>query len=552
LIELSVVIPTFNRAGYLARCLDALAAQSAPAGSFEVVVVDDGSTDGTPGLLQRYAAPFALRVERQENRGQATARNRGIELAAAPVCLFVDDDIVADADLVREHVRAQRDGVGAIALGALRLTLESSGGLARYFATWWAEHYARLDDGTKSPDFWDCYSGNLSVPTEALRDVGGFDESLGRSEDVELAYRLVSRGLGITYLPTAVGEQRYTKGFRGLVADFDSAGAAAAALYSRHPALASYAPLGDFTQGGSRALVARRTLLALRAPVWPLGAVDPLLRGKSVRLYRFVQLYCFWRSLRGELGDRDTWRRLTRAPTILMYHAVARAGERPSRFVIRARTLRRQLTWLRLRRRPVISLDEYVALRERCELPPPNAVILTFDDGYADNADVALPLLQEHGATATMYVITAAVGDSNTWDVGTLAGRAVMSWEQIRRLVSGGFGIGAHTATHPRLNELDPAEAEREIAVSRDVLEREIGAPIVHFAYPYGRSSPAIEELVGRLGFRSAVGIQPGTNGPAVAALDLRRYEVHGTASLLRFVVDLWLGRPLLRPRNRR
>jgi peptidoglycan/xylan/chitin deacetylase (PgdA/CDA1 family)/GT2 family glycosyltransferase len=549
-IELSVVIPTFNRAGQLARCLDALTTQSAPATSFEVVVVDDGSTDSTPRLLSKYSAPFELRVERQENRGQPAALNRGIDVAAAPVCLFVDDDIVATPALVAEHLRAQRESGGAIALGALHLRLESSGGLVRYFAAWWGDHYARLDDGTKIPDFWDCYSGNLSVPTQALRDVGGLDAGLGRSFDVELAYRLVSTGSSIIYVPTAVAEQRYTKGFRGLVRDFDSAGAAAAALYRRHPELASHAPLGDFTQGGSRALVARRTLLALRFPVWPLGAVDPLLRGRSVRLYRFVQLYCFWRSLRRALSDRDTWRRLTRAPTILMYHGVTRPGERPSRFVIRQSALRRQLAWLRLRRRPVLSLDEYVALRERNELPTPNAVILTFDDGYADNAEVAFPLLQEHGATATVYVITSAVGDANRWDTGVLAGRPVMSWEQIRELVSGGLSIGAHTVTHPRLTELDLAEAERELTVSREVLEREVAAPVLHFAYPYGRTSPHVEELVERVGFRSAVGIKPGTNGPAVPLWDLRRYEVHGTASLLRFVVDLWFGRPLLKPRD--
>jgi GT2 family glycosyltransferase/peptidoglycan/xylan/chitin deacetylase (PgdA/CDA1 family) len=549
--DISVVIPTFNRAGQLARCLDALGAQSAPASSFEVVVVDDGSTDATPDLLRSYAAPFVLRVERQENRGQPAALNRGIEVAAASVCLFVDDDVVASPDLVKEHIRAQRDAGGAIALGGLRLRLESRGGLARYFALWWAEHYARLDDGTKTPDFWDCYSGNLSVPTQALRDVAAFDTSLGRSFDVELGYRLTAAGLAIVYVPAAVGEQRYTKGFRGLVTDFDRAGTAAAALYERHPELASYAPLGDFTQGGSRALVARRTLLALHAPVWPLGAVDPLLRGKSVRLYRFVQLYCFWRSLRRALHDRETWRRLTRAPTILMYHAIAQPGERPSRFVISGRSLRRQLGWLRLRRRPVLSLEEYVLLRERNELPPPNAVILTFDDGYADNAELALPLLQEHGVTATVYVITSAIGKGNHWDIGDLAGRRVLSWQQIRELVDGGLDIGAHTVTHPRLNEVESDEAEREMSASREKLEQSLGAPVHHFAYPYGRTSSEIQELAERSGFRSAVGIRPGTNGPAVSLWDLRRYEVRGTASLLRFAVDLWLGRPLLRPRDR-
>ncbi len=551
MIDVSVVIPTFNRADQLERCLDALSAQSARAGSYEVVVVDDGSTDGTPLLLRSYRAPFALRIERQENRGQPAALNRGIEIAAAPVCLFVDDDVVATPALVAEHFRAQRDAGGAIGLGALRLRLESRGGLARYFAAWWTEHYARLDEGTTIPDFWDCYSGNLSAPTHVLREIGSFDASLGRSFDVELAYRLVSRGLPIVYVPTAVGEQRYTKGFSGLVADFDRAGTAAAALYKRHPELVRYAPLGDFTQGGSRALVARRTLLALRAPVWPLGAVDPLLRGSSARLYRFVQLYCFWRSLRRALPDRDTWRRLTRAPTILMYHGIAQRGERPSRFVLRASSLRRQLSWLRLRRRPVLSLDEYVELRERNELPPPNSVILTFDDGYADNAELALPLLRELGQTATVYVISSAVGKANDWDIGVLAGRPVLSWEQIRELVRGGLSIGAHTVSHPRLNELEPGAAEHEIVSSRDELERELGLPVRHFAYPYGRTSAALQELVERSGFRSGVGIKPGTNGPGVSMWELRRYEVRGTSWLLRFIVDLWLGRPLLKPRDR-
>jgi len=549
--QISVVIPTYNRADQLRRCLDALATQSAPADAFEVIVVDDGSTDGTAELLDGYMGSLSLRVERQPNSGQPAALNRGIDAAAGPYCLFLDDDIVATPTLVTEHIREQRSSDGALVLGALRLALESKGGLARYFATWWRDHYERLDDGTKAPDFWDCYSGNLSVPTRSLRDEGGFDATLERSFDVELAYRLAAGGLRIVYVPTAIGEQRYAKGFKGLVADFDRAGAAAASLYRRHPELARYAPLGDFSQGGSRALVARRMLLALRAPIWPLSLLDPLLRGRSVRLYRFVQLYCFWRSLRRALRDRDTWRRLTRAPTILMYHGIARAGERPSRYVLRASALRLQLAWLRFRRRPLLSLDEYIALRDRNELPDPNAVILTFDDGYADNAEIALPLLRQHGVPAIVFVITSAIGKNNDWDEGVLSGRPLLSWPQLRELAAGGIAVGAHTVTHPRLTELDRQAAEQEMSRSRSELERELGAPVVHFAYPYGRTSQALEGLAERAGFLSAVGIRPGTNGPAVSRWDLRRYEVRGTASLLRFVIDLWLGRPLLQPRGR-
>lgn len=548
--EISVVIPTYNRAGQLRQCLDALATQSAAADTFEVIVVDDGSTDSTAELLDGYQAAFSLRTERQENSGQPAALNRGIAAASGAYCLFLDDDIVATPTLVAEHIRAQHLCDGALALGALRLALASKGGLALYFANWWREHYERLGDGTKNPDFWDCYSGNLSVPTRVLREVGGFDATLARSFDVELAYRLGLAGLRIVYVPAAVGEQVYTKGFTDLVADFDRAGAAAASLYRRHRELVRYAPLGDFTQGGSRALVARRMLLALRAPIWPLSLLDPLLRGRSVRLYRFVQLYCFWRSLRRALQDRDTWRRLTRAPTILMYHGIARTGEQASRYVLPARALRRQLAWLRFRRRPLLSLDDYVALRERNELPEPNAVILTFDDGYADNAEIALPLLHSRDVPAIVFVITSAIGKSNDWDEGVLSGRPVLSRAQLRELVAAGIAVGAHTVTHPSLTEVDPQTAENEMSESRSELERELGAPVKHFAYPYGRTSRTLEALAERTGFVSAVGIKPGTNGPAVSRWDLRRYEVRGTASLLRFVVDLWLGRPLLPPRD--
>ena len=547
--ELSVVIPTFNRARELGRCLDALAMQTAPPDSFEVVVVDDGSRDATPQLLSEYEAPFRLRGERQANAGQPAALNRGIRAASGTWCLFLDDDIVADRGLVAEHLAAQRGMDGIIGLGALRLSLAGKeGGLARYFAGWWETHYRRLDEGSRTPDFWSCYSGNLSAPTEALRKVEGFDESLPRSFDVELAYRLVSFGLEIVYLPRAVGEQQYTKGFREIVTDFDRAGAAAVALHRRHPELIRHAPLGDFDHGGSKGLIARRALLAVRAPVWPLGLVDPLLRTRPpARLYAFLQLYCFWRSVRRTLDDRDTWRRLTHAPVILMYHALARPNERASRFVLPPARLRRQLAWLRLRRRSVLSLDEYVAHRRDLRLPPARSVVLTFDDGYADNAGLR-PLLRRNGMTATIFVVTGSVGDANRWDTkGPLAGRPLLSWNDARELMGSEITFGAHTRSHPRLADIDFDEAAQEIDASRLAIAEELGpGAAAHFAYPFGNSSEAVRGLVAKAGFASGLGIAPGTNGPAIPLENLRRLEVEGRRSLARFVVDLWLGRPLV------
>ena len=92
--------------------MEALATQSAPPSDFEVVVVDDGSTDDTADLLTGFRSPYRLRVERQANAGQAAALNRGIEVAVGRYCLFLDDDIVADEGLVAEHLRAQRERSG--------------------------------------------------------------------------------------------------------------------------------------------------------------------------------------------------------------------------------------------------------------------------------------------------------------------------------------------------------------------------------------------------------------------------------------------------------
>jgi peptidoglycan/xylan/chitin deacetylase (PgdA/CDA1 family) len=545
MIEASIVIPTFNRADGLRTCLEALSEQTAPADSFEVVVVDDGSTDGTAAMLEAAEFPYRLVVERQANAGAGAARNRGVGAATGRWCIFVDDDIRADPGLVEGHVRAQRERGGVVGVGGLRIrTVGRQGGFARYFCDWWSEHYRRFEDGERMPTFWDGYSGNLSAPRETLLAVGGYDESLARSEDVELAYRLAQAGLEIAFVPGAGGEQSYDKGFAGIVRDLDRAGAAAVHLWRRHPELLDYAPLGDYGQGDVKALLGRRLALTLRIPIGPFAVVDRLLERRSPpRVYRFLQLYCFWRSFRAELGDRETYLRLTRGPLILMYHAVAARGEAASRWVIPAARLRRQLAWLRLRRRPVISLGEYSRIRSEHRLPPPRSVIFTFDDGYADTAERAHPLLRRHRAPATLFVVTGAVGTANRWDAeGPLAGRRLLDWDGIRALRDDGFEIGSHTVTHPDLTAVPRPEAEREITGSLGTLRSELGDAGFHFSYPYGRRDPAVTSMVAEAGYATAVGITPGPNGQAVPARELRRMEVWGTRSLFRFAIDLWLG----------
>ena len=536
---LSVVVPTFNRSRELRRCLEALERQTADPGCFEVVVVDDGSADDTPETLAEFSGRLPLHAIRQANRGPSAARNRGIREATGELCLFIDDDILATPELVAEHIRGQREGP-AIGLGRLDLEMLRAGGLAAHFAEWWNGHYELFAEG-REPDFWDCFTGNMSVPAATLAEVGGFDEELRRSEDVELGFRLVEAGLRPRYLPRARARQRNRKGFRAIARDFDGAGAAAPALWRRHPGMLGYAPLGSFAQGSPAAVILRRVLLAARAPTWPLALVDPLLRRRPpAALYRFLQRYCYWRSLRKALGDREAWRRLTRGPVFLMYHAVGSA-ERASRYILPERRFRRQLAWLRLRGRPVISLDEYVACRNEGRLPPARAVVITFDDGYADTAELAAPLLTARGLHATVFLVSGRMGGTNDWGTASATtGRPLMSWEQARELVGRGLAVGAHTQSHPLLSELNQRQAEREMAASRAAVEEAVGVSVRHFAYPYGERSPDVEATVLELGFASAVGIEPGVNDPVVPIERLHRMEVRGTRRLHRFIWDLW------------
>jgi GT2 family glycosyltransferase/peptidoglycan/xylan/chitin deacetylase (PgdA/CDA1 family) len=546
--EISVVIATYNRASRLGRCLAALEKQTLDPERFEVVLVDDGSEDATPAFLAAYAGPLRLRSERQANRGAGAARNRGIEVAAAPYCLFIDDDILADPRLVEEHLTAQLAGE-IVGIGQLRLRLSGRGGLVAYFGSWWREHYRRLDAGESTPAFWDCFSGNMSAPTSVLRSVGGFDERLARSEDVELGYRLERAGLRMRYLGRASAEQDHAKGFREIVADYDAAGAAAVDMWRRHPELVEHPPLGDFSQGATRALLLRRMLLAVRAPVWPVRIADGLLsRRPPKRLYEFLQLYCFWRSFRRALADRDQWLRLTRGTLILMYHAIGGPGEPASRFVLPARRFRRQLTWIALRRRPVISLDEYARCRRDSTLPPAKSVVITFDDGYQDAGREGVAALRARGMPATFFVLAGGHA-ANDWDRdGVLAGRPIMGWRALGELASSGMTIGAHTLTHPALPELEPDAARDEIEGSRTRIGAELGTVPAHFAYPYGATSGPVRDLVTEAGFQTACGIEPNPNGFATPIHQLRRMEVWGTRSLPRFALDLWLGRHLVAP----
>jgi glycosyltransferase involved in cell wall biosynthesis len=203
--EVSVVVPTYNRLPRLRRVLDALAAQTYPASRFEVVVVSDGSSDGTEDHLGQRRDPFELVGVAQSNAGPAAARNRGVQLASGSLLLFVDDDVVAAPTLLEQHV-ASHDRPDLVVIGPM---LNPDGFDMSPWVRWEQamlyRQYDAMNRGLYTATFRQFYTGNASVPRESVLSQNGFDTRYRRAEDVEFAYRLSQCGHRFLFNPDAIG-----------------------------------------------------------------------------------------------------------------------------------------------------------------------------------------------------------------------------------------------------------------------------------------------------------------------------------------------------------
>lgn len=205
-----VIIPTYNRANALSICIEHLEKQSWI--DFEVIVVDDGSTDSTPRQMEQYLEKGALRLRyfRQENRGPARARNLAIARARSPLCLIIGDDIFPSPDFVKTHLRFHQENPDLCTAGLGLTRWSERGQSVTPFMRWLDESgtqfsYHDLLAGTP-PNWKHFYTSNISLKTEFLRS-NPFNETFTKAaaEDLELGYRLqMQRGLKIVFLAQAL------------------------------------------------------------------------------------------------------------------------------------------------------------------------------------------------------------------------------------------------------------------------------------------------------------------------------------------------------------
>jgi peptidoglycan/xylan/chitin deacetylase (PgdA/CDA1 family) len=139
---------------------------------------------------------------------------------------------------------------------------------------------------------------------------------------------------------------------------------------------------------------------------------------------------------------------------------------------------------------------------------PRRTVVLTFDDACRCFVEHALPALDRHCATATVFAVSGLLGGTNAWDAA--AGERIedlMDAEALRAVAAAGCEVGSHGRTHRDLSRLDGADLEAEVASSKRDLEAALGRPVATLAWPYGRTSAAAKEAARRAGYAAAVAI---------------------------------------------
>jgi len=211
---------------------------------------------------------------------------------------------------------------------------------------------------------------------------------------------------------------------------------------------------------------------------------------------------------------------------VLYYHRVGpfRPGA-PRKMNVSPEAFRAQMLLLRRHRVEVLTLDQV--------LEGGRGVALTFDDGYRDCLEHALPILQSLGFPATFFIVAGRVGGMDDWMRGTRQPpERLMDWDDLRRLVDAGMAVGSHSLTHGTLTP-------EEVSGSRRLLEDRLGIRVEHFAYPRGECPPEAQSWVRSAGYRAGWATRSGDARPFTR----RRLPVSGSSGLAAFAGRLLKAR---------
>ncbi len=244
-----------------------------------------------------------------------------------------------------------------------------------------------------------------------------------------------------------------------------------------------------------------------------------------------------------ERSDRLQSSALGPSIPVLLYHSISSSKVRTDdAWAVKESDFRIDMEAVANSGRVALTADQYGRCLSGEDLVPDNAILVTFDDGFADFEDVALPILVDFALPATLFVTSSFVGRA-----GMLSRRALADVASETSVE-----IGGHSVTHPHLDVLPTQAAYDEIANCRDILTGLLGTAIYSFAYPHGSHNRRTRQLVRNAGFRTAHAVKNAFSHPADDPLAIARYTVHSRTSRDKLqAVVAGEGAPLARRRER-
>ncbi|MEM7132351.1 MAG: trifunctional glycosyltransferase/class I SAM-dependent methyltransferase/polysaccharide deacetylase [Chloroflexota bacterium] len=226
---------------------------------------------------------------------------------------------------------------------------------------------------------------------------------------------------------------------------------------------------------------------------------------------------------------------------ILMYHRVAPNGsDALADWRVSPHAFEEQLRYLRDEGYHSTTFDDWRGWVDQRAPIPRKAVMITFDDGYRDFAQYAWPLLQKYGFTATVFLVTSLIGQTNKWDhqqYGEVI--PLLDWKELRALQRSGVSFGSHSMTHPSLTWKLPSALLKELHQSKAILEDGLSVEVNAIAYPFGNTNRLVQLAAGAVGYAYGVTCEWGAASVGDSLLAMPRVEIEGTDNLATFINKL-------------
>ena len=562
ILRCSVVVTTWKRPILLRSTLDSLMCQSYP--SLEVVVVCDGDDEDVRAIAQDFRGHVpVVWIFHPENRGLPAARNTGAREARGDIVLFLDDDVLADPELIAVHMQHHQNVTAGRRIAVCSQTIEDRHTELRSYVdrclhdawkrTLDGFHAALGEPGVSSVGeaieeiVW--FGLNCSIRRDLFIGIGGFNEFLRASdEEMDLGLRLHLAGIEIVFEPRRLLTHKNSK---ELKAYFQNAWRASGSLdtyrvLTLEQRNAQTQRLVSMFHGYLLDRMTARFAWYLSDPLRALanGLEAAANQTESHSLFgawaRISQAAEYWSEVKASGCTLAKLKDVVgTSKCALMLHSICMPHSREeATYYLRPQRFRQLMRLFRVSGHKTATLTQWLK-----DEVPANHILLTFDDGYDDLYKELFPLVVEHGYTPVIYLVADRIGASNVWDQESgLRARNLLTAEQIREMQKYGVEFGSHTLTHPYLPNVSDAQLRREVRDSKHRLEDMLGAEVTSFAYPFGGVDRRVRSAVADAGYKLAFTTMPGLNWWNDPLCQLRA-DVNDRTTLLDFLFQLRSGR---------